>query len=254
MIDSNDKFEASKATPADKEEQELVKLKTEILSTVSSELKVPFTILKESLRKLADKNTGQLTKDQQLLIEVAEQNLEHLQKIVNQLIYVTNVESNKIELFIQEIDLHNILDEIFHRYRWESEQNDIFLSWDYDHTLPFIATDKKALQYILKNILDLTLQHAKKGNEISMHTEYSNREMRIIVRDHGALSVFGVTPRQEESNTLTEVGGQTLEGVTLGLHLTIRLVQLLKGTLEVHDEKYKGRTFTIKIPRDFNEA
>ncbi|MCB1195277.1 HAMP domain-containing histidine kinase [bacterium] len=251
MISSKDAHKGAENSPYECEAQKLADLKSAILSTVTSELKTPFTIVKESLEKLSAGTSGQLTEPQKKLVCTARENLGKLQKIVNQLIYVTNVESNKIELFIQKIDLHNILNEVFQHYRWEMEQDDIFFSWHYDHTLPFIATDEKALTYIVKNLIELSIHHAKNGNEISMDAKHAEGTVEIIVRDHGALPIFGTTPRQEAENKLKNVDSQSLEDAAFGLDLTQRLVCLLKGTLAVNDDDYQGRIFTITLPLDF---
>ena len=110
--------------------------KTNFLATISHELKTPISSIKMSLQLLKNPQTGTINEEQRQLIESVREDSDRLLKITGELLDMTQIETGKIELFIDATDPVKILNYALETVRTPAEQKRISLITTLGDALP----------------------------------------------------------------------------------------------------------------------
>src|SRR4029079_5708765 len=92
------------------QERELDRMKTEFVSQVSHELRTPLTAIKGFTDMLLDGDAGEVNEEQEEYLQIVRQNVDRLVTLINDLLDVARIESRRIRLKLEAIDLRAIVD------------------------------------------------------------------------------------------------------------------------------------------------
>src|SRR5262249_14604199 len=92
------------------QERELDRMKTEFVSQVSHELRTPLTAIKGFTDLILDGDAGDVNEEQQEYLHIVKSNADRLVSLINDLLDVSRIESGRIQLKLQEVDLRPILE------------------------------------------------------------------------------------------------------------------------------------------------
>jgi signal transduction histidine kinase/CheY-like chemotaxis protein/ABC-type amino acid transport substrate-binding protein len=187
----------------------------------------------------------------------------HLLSVINDVLDISKIEANKLELapvgFNLEKMLHNIVN-IIHFRMDEKHQR---FSLNVDKNMPhFVVGDDHRLSQVIMNLLSnavkFTPEHGEIGLSLTLAAEEDGVcEIRVEVSDNG----IGISPEQKEK--LFHVFEQADSGISrefggtgLGLSISKHIVELMGGTIWIESEMGKGSRFifTVKVERGENNA
>ncbi len=252
--------------------------KSAFLANMSHELRTPLNgILGYTQILMRDRSC---TPKQQSGILTIHQCASHLLTLINDILDLSKIEAQKIELSAQEFHLKTFLDDVIHICLVRTEQKRIAFVHEFSGTLPdAIQTDEKRLRQILLNLLSNAIKFTDRGSvtftvtgerchEIEPFSETTALEtnltgtltsslassaypvryrLRFEVRDTGV----GIAPDQLEQifQPFEQVGqhARQTEGTGLGLTITQRLVTLMGGDLKVMSKLGQGSQFGFEI-------
>lgn len=109
-----------------------------------------------------------------------------------------------------------------------------------------ISADAEALHQVIGHLVDNAIKFAPRGCQIELSAKRRGDRIEIHVDDSGpglpeGLDVFGAFER-------SVAGGQTVEGVGLGLHIVRTLVEAMNGTVSAGNNARGGASFTVSLP------
>jgi PAS domain S-box-containing protein len=172
-----------------------------------------------------------------------------LLELVDGVLDFAKIESGKIDVLPQRINLLSIIDQIISAVRSRAAHNDTKLLLDIDASVPeYLVSDPLKLKQILLNILNNACKFTTHG-EVSLTLRASNNMLRFDVADSG----IGMSPEQidvifepfsQADSTITRRFG----GTGLGLTISHKLAQLLHGHIEVESQLDQGTTFSLLLP------
>lgn len=178
----------------------------------------------------------------------------HLLELINDILDLSKIEADKLELEIIEESLHQILCDVHGTLRLKAREKKIALTLEENFPLPaVIQTDPLRLKQVLMNLVGNAIKFTDQGEvEISAAVVdpecLSDAQLEIRVRDTG----IGMTPAQlkkvfdpfsQADNSTTRKFG----GTGLGLSISKRIVEMLGGQLSATSEYGKGSTFIARI-------
>lgn len=180
----------------------------------------------------------------------------HLLDIINDLLDLARVEAGVVQLQEKELDITHEIKKAVRLLSERAQQSDISITTSYDDALPHLLADPLRLRQILINLLSNAIKFTSKGGTIhvsaSMHSG-DKKPFIISIEDSGtgmkpeeipiALSKFG----QINSHLRDKKHPDTI-GVGLGLPLSIELMELHGGTLDIESESGKGTCVILRFP------
>ena len=229
--------------------------KSEFLSSMSHEIRTPVNAIigMTAIGKKADS----LEEKAHALYKIGQVS-SHLLAVINDILDVAKIESNKLELVISEYSFERMLQKVLSIVNFSIGEKQQTLTITVDKSIPhFLIGDKHGLIQVITNVISNATKFTPEGGRIHLETVLvaesdGTCELRIEVTDNG----IGISPEaqknlfrsfaQVESGTAPEYGG-----TGLGLFISRRIVELMGGEIWVESDLGKGAkfSFTVKAQR-----
>lgn len=235
----------------------------EFLGIVSHELRTPLTTIKgnvqlaglrlrSSLREVpADGDVlRSMLGEVQTMLARAERQVNVQNRMVSDLLDISRLEADKLELRLAPCDLVTIIRETVEDQRSVTPSRAILLELAEEETAPVIA-DAERIGQVLSNYLSNALKFSPADRPVEVQLEKEGRMMRVSVRDKGP----GLTPSEQERiwERFYQVQGIKRQrgssvGLGLGLHICRAIIEQHQGEVGVESTKGEGSTFWFTIP------
>ncbi len=227
----------------------LERLKSRFFANVSHELRTPLTLIMGPVNTLLKRNTENET-DLKLL-QYAKQNCRQLMKLINEILDLSKLEANKLEIVEEPVLFYNYLKDQtaqFHSFG-TSERVHFEVDFKADKSMT-ILLDKNKFEKIVHNFLSNALKFTPPEGNVDLTVIELENKLRLIVTDTGR----GIHPddlphifdRFYQSKKET---GLAEGGTGIGLSLCKELAQLLGGEIWAESELGKGSTFYFEFPK-----
>ncbi len=211
------------------------RLKSEFLSATSHELRTPLTSI-IGFSKLVLDDVAQSREEEKELVADIYDSAHHLLRSIDQLLDIAKIESGKMELKPQEVDIKDIFDEVYNLTRIQAEGKGLELSFSSnDQSIPRVYADKEKLRQVLVNLVDNAIKFTDIGGvSVSVFPLGSEGLVRIEVAD------TGIGMSREDQLTAFERFVQAdgsyrrkYGGVGLGLTISKSLIEMMGGSIEI---------------------
>ena len=176
----------------------------------------------------------------------------HLLGLVNDILDISKIESGKIELYLEEFKVDDVLDEISQLAQPLMAKNNNTFKTDRDYNMPLMKSDYTKIKQILTNLISNASKFTHNGTvtlDVTPTTLNDVTAIRFRVIDTG----IGMTKEQlnkvfQNFTQADESTSRKYGGTGLGLAITKNFVDLMHGTVEVSSEVDKGTTFQVVVP------
>lgn len=224
-------------------------LKSSFLANMSHEIRTPMNAILGFTTIMKD---SELNKKQEGYIKIIESSGNHLLELINDIIDISELESNQIRLNINKVNLNNLINEIIKVFNVSliNNKKDIKIISNYEFKVgeDEINTDAKRLRQILINLLGNAVKFTDSGTIKIVYT-LKNEELLFEIEDTGIgisekeLPIIFDRFRQADETTTKQYGG-----TGLGLSISKACVNLLGGKISVKSVKEVGSVFSFTIP------
>jgi PAS domain S-box-containing protein len=230
--------------------------KSEFLANMSHELRTPLNsilILSDQLRL---NSAGNLTEKQAKHADIVHRAGSDLLQLINDVLDLAKVESGRMQLKLEPLNMQDILVELDASLRPMAEIKGLRLHTQLEAGVPrVIHTDRIRLQQILRNLLSNALKFTEHG-EVSLTVSCASGEpeeghelLNFSVRDSG----IGIAAEQHEQifQAFQQIDGSTSRrfgGTGLGLAITRQLVLAMDGEISLQSAPGEGSCFTVHLP------
>jgi CheY-like chemotaxis protein len=178
----------------------------------------------------------------------------HLLALVNDILDLSKIESGRMELFLESVDVCSVVSEVASTVQPLVEKNENRLEVRCPDTTGAMHTDLTKLRQSLFNLLSNAAKFTKQGKIILegwRETVGSDDWVTFRVMDSG----IGMTREQIDRlfQPFTQADASTTRqygGTGLGLTITRRFCQMMGGDVTVESRPGSGSTFTIHVPAD----
>ena len=224
------------------------RLKTEFLASMSHELRTPLHTIIGFSELLGEELEGNLNEKQKRFVDHIHRDSLHLLELINDILDLSKIESGRIELQPEALDLAEVVEESLASIKPLGEAKSLTIS---ARIAPVrgIRADRRRIKQILVNLLSNAVKFTPSGGQITVGIRIKSGFAEVSVVDTGV----GIPPAEHEAifDIFHQVGNTTKgvrEGTGLGLAITRRLVEQHGGTIGVASEPGKGSRFTFTLP------
>ncbi len=227
------------------------KTKSEFVSIVSHQLKAPLSGMRWTADLLLSDRFGSLNVKQQEYVKDIQENNTRMIKIVNDLLDVSRIDSGKMVMNIQEIDLAEIAKSTVKELEFFAVANNADLMLDIDEKLRKVKADPMRVRMVIQNFVDNAIKYIgdKKRGLIKVTLKNDGENVHCSVVDNG----IGIS--EEEKQRIfgkffrgNSVARRQTIGSGLGLYIAKVSIESSKGKIGFESEKGKGSTFWFTLP------
>lgn len=223
--------------------------KSNFLANMSHEIRTPMTSIIGNAKILKElKNLS--SEQQENGLSSILRNSEHLMKIINDILDISRIEANKMEMVVENVNLPTMLDYITSVFTHAVHTKNIEYRCTIDCNVPnVIVCDELRLRQVLINIIGNAIKFTNQGCVQINIQRQAPALLNFSVTDTG----IGMNAAQLDSifDAFTQADASTTRvygGTGLGLTITKKLVELLGGTISVTSQFGVGSTFSICLP------
>ena len=225
----------------------LDEVKSNLVATVSHELKTPLTGIRLVLHLLLEENVGPLTPKQLELLVDARDNAERLLIMINNLLDLAKLEHGGSQLHLQPEMPLALLQSAIDSFRPRTEDGGVELTMDAADDLPPVAVDVNQFQHALQNLLDNALAHTPQGGHIALSAHSAGGRIVFSVADTGCGIPAQYLPMVFER--YFRVPGDTSHGGSgLGLAIVREIAAAHGGTVECESRPGETTVFRMSLP------
>jgi PAS domain S-box-containing protein len=240
--------ELTKALAASEEDK---RLKNEFLTNMSHELRTPLNAILGFTELVQAGEAGPVSARQREFLSQALSSGRHLLRLINDVLALTRMESGKLELHSEPVDVPALVGEVISNVKETAEKGRIQIRTEVDGTIGRVMADPTYLRQVLYNYLSNALKFTPAGGSVVVRARPEGPDaFALEVEDTGVgiepedLSRLFVEFQQLDAGYAKKYGG-----TGLGLALTKRLVEAQGGSVGVRSRPGQGSVFRAILPR-----
>ncbi|MBQ9459315.1 MAG: response regulator [Oscillospiraceae bacterium] len=230
------------------------KAKSDFLANMSHEIRTPMNAIIGMDEMILRTAPGEPIRKYALDIQSASKTLL---SIINDILDLSKIESGKMELVPVEYGFASVMNDVLNMTEKKAQDKGLAYSLHVAEDVPSVLLgDEIRIRQIMLNLINNAIKYTPKGS-VSIDVSYRKDEQMLCV----AVSDTGIGIREEDIGKLfgsfqrlEEERNRNIEGTGLGLNITMRLVKLMDGTIDVESKYGAGTTFTARMKQTVVDA
>jgi len=229
-------------------------MRSDFVANVSHELRTPLTAIRGYVETLLDTPPSDPENTRQFLT-IIDRHSERLSRLTEDLLILSDLESGRIQLALQPIDPHQLIQRVLEIFWDRAAKKDVKLLHDVTAEVPKLQGDSDRLQQLFINLADNAIKYTPAGGAVTLTAAPSAPDngappmVEISVRDTGPGIPEKDLPRlTERFYRVDKARSRDLGGTGLGLAIVKHIVQAHKGELKIESTVNEGTTVRVRLP------
>jgi len=227
---------------------QLDRLKDQFVGLVSHELRTPLTSICGYLELLREGFPDAPIEQQERFFDALDRNAQRLLTLINDLLFMTQIEAGKLELELTRVELAELAEECAEAVKPLAEERQIALEVVADTAAP-VRADRSRLTQVFDNLVSNALKFTPPGGSVQVVVGAENGVARAEVKDSG----MGVDARDqphlfEPFFRAPTASVAAVPGTGLGLAISKGIVEAHGGSISARSVEGRGTTFRIELP------
>lgn len=224
--------------------KESLRLKTDFTNLVSHELRTPLAAIKESVSIVLDDLTDPAGPKQKELLSIAQNNIDRLTRLINDILDFQKLESGKVEFRFEKNDLNEAIGIAVKTITPVAMSKGLDIILKLEDNLPRAAFDPDKIIQVLSNLLNNSLKFTEKGN-ITISTVREGNVIKVTVADTGpGIKNDDLSKLFVQYGQLERAPGST----GLGLAISREIIRAHGGKIWAESKFGQGLTVHFVLP------
>jgi len=227
--------------------KQLERTREEFVANVSHELRTPLSLIKGYVETLLDGARSNPEVAERFL-KIIERNTQRLDLLIQDLLTISALESERIKLNLQPVELRPLVEKIFTDLKPPAENKNVELA---SQLSDLIATaDVNRLEQVLANLVDNAIKYGRAQGHVTVGgKKLDDGKLEIFVQDDGpGIPAESLDRVFERFYRVDKARSRDQGGTGLGLSIVKHIVQAHGGEVWVKSELGKGATFFFTLP------
>lgn len=234
--------------------KELDRMKDQFISMATHELRTPLVSIKGYVDYIQSGSAGEVPNRIEELLDIVQRNTRRLESLTDDLLDQQRIESGRLEINPETIQLKNVLDDILEELEPYIKESNLDLVLEVPEDLSELYADQIRIGQVLLNLIHNAAKFSPEGSEIKVEVEETDGDIKVSVEDEG----IGLTPEdmRELFKPFPKIEQPDFYGGTgLGLSICKGIVELHGGEIWAESEgRGEGSIFTFTIPKTAHES
>lgn len=223
--------------------KELERVKRELVTNMSHELKTPLTVIKGYVETLYEEIPAELKG----YLDVIKKHTERLVSIVSDILSLSGLEEVRTKEFGQ-VDIREVMNDVARMYAGGIKDKNLNFVMELDGESSFVTGDRFRLEELFINLLDNAVRYTDKGT-ITVKSCRRDNYLVVSIRDTGIGIPEHSLPRIfERFYVVDKSRSRETGGTGLGLSIVKHIVTVHKGTVEIKSRAGSGTEVVVTLP------
>ncbi len=226
------------------------RVRSNFVSMVSHELRTPLNSVHGFIDLLMQGHMGELTAEQKTYLGYAQEGVQQLIAIVEDILLMTRSDSGQFELKLEEVNFLNLANQVLRNLQPQARKASVVLNKDVRSPSPMLYIDPQRMKQVLNNLVVNAIKFTPPGGSVTLRARpYNDDFVMISVIDTG----YGIQP--EDRNHIFErfyqsnhAGQSRMGGYGLGLPIARLIVEQHGGVIDFDSTVNQGTTFYFTAP------
>jgi signal transduction histidine kinase len=226
--------------------EQLDRLKDELISVVSHDLRTPLTSIMGYIDLLREGEAGELNNEQLGFLDIVQRNSQRLLRLVNDLLFIARVRENRVELDLSEVDVAAVAEDAVMASFARASLAGVSLVASVDG--PALAfADRNRIEDLLDNLVSNAVKFTPEGGRVDVHVASREDGIALDVSDTG-IGIPLNDRRYLFERFFRSSNTGNVQGAGLGLAIVKAIVDAHGGSIDVESEEGRGTTFSVVLP------
>jgi two-component system sensor histidine kinase ResE len=226
----------------------LDEMRRQFITDASHEIKTPLTAVGGFAAAIAE-GVAADAQEQKRCASLIVREVERLNRLVNDLLDLSRIESGAVELTFEEVDLLELISSAVEAFQAQAREKDIEVEMDIPSDLPWVRADGDRIYQVLVNLISNALRFSQPGCRIAIAAECTDGQVRVEVRDTGPGIPADQLPYIWERFHRADTARSRQDGGTgLGLAIVRSIVEAHGGSVSAQSVLGEGATFIFTLP------
>ena len=220
-------------------------IQEEFISTVSHELRTPLTSIRGFSQTLLSSWDKLDEESKKKFVKIIEEQSNRLINLVENILTVSEI--NGKQPVFKSVNANNSIEKIVQLLSQKYKEHNIVTN--FTNNLPPICVDDDKFQQIITNLVDNACKYSNVGSTVEIKTSFRDSDNVLIqIKDKGVgIDIGDLSKIFDKFVRLENYLTSKTQGNGLGLYITKKLVESMKGKIFVESEINKGTTFNLEF-------
>lgn len=226
--------------------KETEQLKSELLQTVSHDLKQPLSIMNGYIELMQIQN--RLDETGMRYSNAVLRSIENMRRLIDDLLDFAKIETG-IQLKLRPVSMFQIINDCVQAISPMAESKAMIVDVDVTASTPPVQGDPDRLHQIFSNLIGNAVKYTPPEGKVRIRAEVREGGLVVAIEDTG----IGIAPEDQAKifdrfYRVRRIETETIEGTGLGLAIVKKLVDLHQGNIGVESRLGEGTTFYVTLP------
>ena len=229
--------------------QENDRLRRELVTNISHDLRTPLATMQGYIETLIIKDAALDPLTRQQYLEVARKHAAHLGRLIQDLFELAMLDSSGVTPVFEEFSLTELIHDVVQEFELQAQVAQVSLQVDPPDEAFSVYADISLIQRVLENLVSNALRYTPEGGKVSISVHPSSAAVGVSVADTGAgISEEALPHIFDRFYKADQENGREHGSMGLGLAIAKRILELHGSEIRVVSEEQRGTRFHFDLP------
>ena len=228
----------------------MYELQKEFTATVSHELRTPLASIKMALDLIAEGTVGEVNNEQKDILLRAKQETDRLKKLIDDILYLSKMEADKLQMNFKMNDIHRVIDPIVESQKYVAQSRGLYLKTEFDPKVSQAYFDSDRVIQVMNNLLSNAIKFTKDGGiTVKTRNNFSENCILVSIIDTGkGIAQADINKLFQKFQQIKSDQKTEEEGTGLGLAICQEIIVRHNGKIWVESKAGEGTVFNFTLP------